>query len=122
MEIAIPPAPKAFGAPDDPRSVARAMAPPSRFGDQAFEWLTLAMALAVVLLIILTGWQIWRGSSLAIQKFGVHFFNTSTWDPVSEQFGGRPFIYGTLVFSPVALLISVPFSIATAGYLTEVSP
>src|SRR6266487_936744 len=73
MEIAIPPAPKAFGAPDDPRSVARAMAPPSRFGDKAFEWLTLTMALAVVLLVILTGWQLWRGFSLAIQKFGFHF-------------------------------------------------
>src|SRR5207253_3109934 len=45
MEIAIPPA----VAPDDPRSVARAMAPPSRFGDKAFEWLTLTMAMAVYL-------------------------------------------------------------------------
>ncbi len=73
MEIAAPPAPKAFGAPDDPRSVARAMAPPSRLGDKAFEWLTLAMAMAVVVLVILTGWQLWGGSSLAIQKFGFHF-------------------------------------------------
>ncbi len=122
MEIAIPPAPKAFGAPDDPRSVARAMAPPSRFGDKAFEWLTLAMALAVVLLVILTGWQLWRGSSLAIQKFGFHFLTTSTWDPVAEQFGALPFIYGTLVSSLIALLIAVPLSIATAVYLTELAP
>src|SRR6266576_6390327 len=122
MEIAIPPAPKAFGAPDDPRAVARAMAPPSRFGDKAFEWLTLTMALAVVLLVILTAWQLWRGSSLAIQKFGVHFLATSTWDPVAEQFGALPFIYGTLVSSLIALLIAVPLSIATAVYLTELAP
>jgi phosphate transport system permease protein len=122
MEIAIPPAPKAFGAPNDPRSVARAMAPPSRFGDKAFEWLTLAMALAVLLLIILTGWQLWRGSSLAIQKFGFHFLTTSTWDPVAEQFGALPFIYGTLVSSLIALFIAVPLSIATAVYLTELAP
>src|SRR4029453_17975153 len=102
MEIATGPAPKAFGAPDDPRSVERAMAPPSRFGDKAFEWFTLAMAMAVVLLIILTGCQLWRGSSLAIQKFGFHFLTTSTWDPVAEQFGALPFIYGTLVFSLIA--------------------
>src|SRR6476620_311854 len=31
------------------------MSPPSRFGDKAFEWLTLAMAFAVVVLIILVG-------------------------------------------------------------------
>ncbi len=118
MEIAIPPA----VAPDDPRSVARAMAPPSRFGDKAFEWLTLTMAMAVVVLVILTGWQLWRGSSLAIQKFGFHFLTTSTWDPVAEQFGALPFIYGTLVSSLIALLIAVPLSIATAVYLTELAP
>src|SRR5437870_2204658 len=122
MEIAIPPAPKAFGAPDDPRLVARAMAPPSRFGDKAFEWLTLAMALAVVVLVILIGWQLWHGSSLAIRKFGFHFLTTSTWDPVAEQFGALPFIYGTLVSSLIALLIAVPLSIATAAYLTELAP
>src|SRR5438034_5656709 len=121
MDIAIPPAAKAFEAPDDPRSVARAMAPPSRFGDKAFEWLTLVMALAVVLLIILTGWQLWRGSLLAVQKFGFHFLATSTWDPVAEQFGALPFIYGTLVCSLIALLIAVPLSIATAVYLTELA-
>src|SRR5467141_1738646 len=122
MEIAIPPAPKAFGAPDDSRLIARAMAPPSRFGDKAFQWLTLAMALAVVVLVILTGWQLWRGSSQAIQKFGFHFLATSTWDPVAEQFGALPFIYGTLVSSLIALLIAVPLSIATAVYLTELAP
>jgi len=37
------------------RSVQARMGSPSRFGDKAFEWLTLAMALAVVVLIILIG-------------------------------------------------------------------
>src|SRR4029453_11296243 len=98
------------------------MSPPSRFGDKAFEWLTLAMAFAVVLLIILVGWELWRGSSLAIQKFGVHFLTTSTWDPVAEQFGALPFFYGTLVFSLISLFSAVPLSIATAVYLTELAP
>src|SRR6184192_1363688 len=103
-------------------SVQARMAPPSRFGDKAFEWLTLAMAFGVVLLVVLIGWQLWRGSSLAIQKFGFHFLTTSTWDPVTEQFGALPFIYGTLVSSFIALLIAVPLSIATAVYLTELAP
>ena len=118
MEIATPPAAASLA----PRSAARAMAPPSRFGDKAFEWLTLAMAMAVVLLVILIGWQLWRGSSLAVQKFGFHFLTTSTWDPVTEQFGALPFIYGTLVSSFIALLIAVPLSVATAVYLTELAP
>src|SRR5439155_17917943 len=86
------------------------MAPPSRLADKAFEWLTLAMALVVVVLVILIGWQLWNGPSLAIKKFGFHFLTTSTWDPVAEQFGALPFIYGTLVSSLIALLIAVPLS------------
>src|SRR6266404_5958897 len=104
------------------RSTQARMARPSLLGDKAFEWLTLAMALVVVVLIILIGWQLWEGSSLAIRKFGFHFLTTSTWDPVAEQFGALPFIYGTLVSSLIALLIAVPLSIATAAYLTELAP
>jgi phosphate transport system permease protein len=104
------------------RTAADEMAPPSRFGDKAFEWLTLSMALVVILLVFLIGWQLARGSSLAIQKFGFHFLATSTWDPVAEQFGALPFIYGTLVSSLIALVIAVPLSISTAVYLTELAP
>ncbi|MGI8437970.1 MAG: phosphate ABC transporter permease subunit PstC [Chthoniobacterales bacterium] len=98
------------------------LAPPSRFADKAFEWLTLAMALAVVVLVFLVGWQLARGSFLSIKKFGFHFLATSTWDPVAEQFGALPFIYGTVVSSLIALVIAVPLSIATAVYLTELAP
>jgi phosphate transport system permease protein len=80
------------------------------------------MAFAVVLLIILVGWQLWSGSLLAMKKFGVGFLVTSTWDPVAEQFGALPFIYGTLVSSLISLLIAVPLGIATAAYLTELAP
>jgi len=41
------------------RSIQARMGSPSRFGDKAFEWLTLAMALVVVVLITLIGWQLW---------------------------------------------------------------
>ncbi len=107
---------------EDQDSAASRMAAPSRFGDKAFEWLTLGMALAVILLVFLIGWQLARGSTLAIQKFGFHFLTTSTWDPVAEQFGALPFIYGTVVSSLIALLIAVPLSIGTAVYLTELAP
>ena len=108
-------------AMEEPSAQTR-MGAPSRLGDQAFEWLTLAMALTVVVLIILTGWQLWHGCTLAIKKFGFHFLTASTWDPVAEQFGALPFIYGTLVSSFLALLIAVPLGIATAAYLTELAP
>ena len=115
MAVAVP-------MPADAGSAAARMTPPSRFGDKTFEWLTLGMALVVILLVFLIGWQLAQGSSLAIQKFGFRFLTTSTWDPVAEQFGALPFIYGTLVSSLIALLIAVPLSIGTAVYLTELAP
>lgn len=105
-----------------PSRLREQMKPPSRFGDKAFEWLTLAMALGVVLLVFLVGWQLVRGSSAAIGRFGLSFLSTSTWDPVAEQFGALPFIYGTVISSLIALIIAVPLSIATAVYLTELAP
>jgi phosphate transport system permease protein len=101
---------------------ARDLRPRSRFGDRAFRWLTLAMSLAVVALVILVGWELVRGSHLALEKFGFRFLTTSTWDPVAEEYGALPFIYGTVISSAIGLLIAVPLSIATAIYLTELAP
>lgn len=92
------------------------------FGDRAFKWLTLVMALAVFALIALIGYELFRGSHLALQKFGWHFLVSSEWDPVNDVYGALPFIFGTVVSSAIALLIAVPVSIATAVYLTELAP
>jgi len=92
------------------------------FGDRAFKWLTLFMALSVFALIVLIGFELAKGSHLALQKFGWRFLASSDWDPVNEQFGALPFIFGTLVSSAIALLIAVPVSIGTAVYLTELAP
>ncbi|HZL42437.1 MAG TPA: phosphate ABC transporter permease subunit PstC [Verrucomicrobiae bacterium] len=93
-----------------------------KYGDRAFKWLTLIMALSVFVLIALIGFELTKGSHLALRKFGWHFLVGRDWDPVSEQFGALPFIFGTIVSSILALLIAVPLSIATAVFLTELAP
>jgi phosphate transport system permease protein len=100
----------------------RGRAGASRFGDRAFEWLTLLMAFSIFLLIALIGFELFRGATPALQKFGWHFLVRSTWDPVNDVFGALPFIFGTIVSSAIALLIAVPLSIATALFLTELAP
>src|SRR5204863_2581100 len=106
-----------------PESMATARPPGVRhLGDRVFKWLTLLMALSVFALIVLIGLDLWRGSHLALQKFGWRFLFSSEWDPVNEQFGALPFIFGTVVSSAVALLIAVPLSIASAVFLTELAP
>ncbi len=80
------------------------------------------MGLSVFVLIILIAYELAHGSHLALRKFGWHFLASSDWDPVNEQFGALPFIFGTVVSSTIAMLIAVPLSIATAVYLTELAP
>lgn len=99
--------------------VARA---PSRWPDRVFFGLTVAAALAIGVLILLVGFQLYRGSRLAIHHFGWSFLTGSTWDPANEQYGALPFIFGTFVSSIIALLIAVPLSVGTAIYLTDLAP
>ena len=61
-------------------------------------------------------------SMLSIRQFGFNFWRTSTWDPVSGDFGALPFIWGTLYSSILALLISTPIALGIAVFLTETSP
>ncbi len=92
------------------------------WADRAFNWLTLAMALSVLVLILLIGYELAHGSRLTLARFGWRFLVSSDWDPVNERFGALPFIFGTLVSSTIALLLAVPLSIATAIFLTEIAP
>jgi phosphate transport system permease protein len=95
---------------------------PGAVGDRLFKWATLLMASLVFVLIVLIGYELAHESTLALRKFGWHFLASSDWDPVSEQFGALPFIFGTLVSSAIALCIAVPLSVATAVFLTEIAP
>ena len=94
----------------------------SRATDTAFKWLALGAALVIGLLIVLVGWELYRGSRLAFQQFGFGFLSSSKWDPVNDVYGALPFIFGTLVSSIIALVIAVPLGVATALFLTELAP
>ncbi|MCK9212180.1 MAG: phosphate ABC transporter permease subunit PstC [Ignavibacteriaceae bacterium] len=91
-------------------------------GDFIFERLTLLFAVLVFLLVILMGYEMYVGSKISIDKFGWSFLTNSVWDPVQEIYGALPIIYGTIVSSFLALVISVPLSIGIAIFLSEVSP
>ena len=81
-----------------------------------------AAALSIVLVTLALVYELWQNSGLARHKFGWHFFVTSTWDPVTEQFGALPFIYGTVVTSILALLFAVPAGVGAAIFLSELAP
>lgn len=92
------------------------------FGDWLFKNAMRLFAMAVIAIAIAIFWELWSASALSLRKFGLSFLTTRTWDPVFEEFGAFPFIYGTLVSSFVALLIAVPIGLGTAIFLAEFAP
>lgn len=93
-----------------------------RDGDEIARLITLIFATTVVVITVALVWELWANSALPRQKFGFHFFVTSVWDPIMDQYGALPFIYGTMVTSAVALLIAVPLGIGAAIFLAELAP
>lgn len=93
-----------------------------REGDEIARLITFLFAASIVLVTLLLIFELWQGSILARHKFGLHFFFTKVWDPIFDQFGALPFIFGTLVTSAVALIIAVPLGIGAAIFLAELAP
>jgi phosphate transport system permease protein len=93
-----------------------------RKGDEVAYLITLIAALTIVVVTALLAQHLWLNSALSRHKFGWNFLTSKTWDPVSEQFGALPFIYGTVVTSLIGLLISVPIGLGAAIFLSELAP
>jgi phosphate transport system permease protein len=91
-------------------------------GDRLFRGITLCFALSVIAITVAIAWELFIHSALPRHAFGWSFLTRQIWDPVAEQFGARPFIYGTLVSSSLALLIAVPLGLGVAIFLAELAP
>jgi phosphate transport system permease protein len=94
----------------------------SRVADSTFRWLMLLCALSIFGIVALIANELVMSSRLTLAKFGFKFFVGSAWDPVNENFGALPFVYGTIVSSIVALVLAVPLAVGVAVFLTEMCP
>ena len=92
------------------------------YGDRIFKGVLTLAALSVPILLGFLVYELWDGAALAIARYGFGFVTSSIWDPVAEDFGALPLIFGTLASSLLALLIAVPLSLGVAIYLTEFAP
>ncbi len=93
-----------------------------REGDEIARLITFLFAASTVLVTLLLILELWQDSALARHKFGLQFFFTRVWDPIAEQFGALPFIYGTVITATVSLVIAVPLGIGAAIFLAELAP
>lgn len=91
-------------------------------GDQVAHLFTMTFASLVLLIAILLVGVLWKESALARHSFGFGFFTSTAWDHSGEKYGALPFIYGTLLTSAIALIISVPLGVGAAVFLAELAP
>jgi phosphate transport system permease protein len=101
-----------------PRALLRRL----RSADEIARLVTLFFALVTVAITGALVEQLWVHSAEARHAFGFNFFVSKAWDPVFNQFGALPFIYGTLVSSALGLLIAVPLGLGAAIFLAELAP
>lgn len=90
--------------------------------DRFFRGLTLTFAFSIIVLALLIAYELYRNSLLSIEKYGWRFFWGTTWDPVFQNFGALPFLYGTLVTSFIALIVATPVGLGIAIFLSELAP
>jgi phosphate transport system permease protein len=87
-----------------------------------FKTGTGVFALLLIALVVAIGVALFQESRLSIREFGFGFWLTDTWDPAAGEFGARPFIWGTLFSSILALIISTPIALGIAIYISELCP
>jgi phosphate transport system permease protein len=95
--------------------------PPFFQAEPLFQRALVLFALAILALFAGVFLSLLLHSRPSLKAFGLSFFFTKTWNPVSNQFGAMPFLVGTLLTSFLAVLICLPFSLAISILLGEYS-
>ncbi|HRD28291.1 MAG TPA: phosphate ABC transporter permease subunit PstC [Caulobacter sp.] len=86
-----------------------------RFACLSAATLLLAALGGVVISLAIGGWP-------ALSRFGVDFFLTTTWNPVTEVYGAAGPIVGTLATSALSLAMALPVALGVAVFLVEFCP
>ncbi len=109
-----------IAAPASP--ISSQAAPRRAWGDRFFRGLTGFTAFFLLLVMIAIGVSLWREGWDAFRTFGLGFFWSTAWDPVTNQYGALIFIFGTLVSSLLAMIMAVPVSFGIAMFISELAP
>jgi phosphate transport system permease protein len=77
--------------------------------------LLLASLAGVIITLGIGGWP-------AFEAFGLRFLTSSSWNPVTDIYGGAGPIVGTLITAALALLFALPVAFGVAIFLVEFCP
>jgi phosphate transport system permease protein len=102
--------------------VTKAIRAKTQTGDTVARLVVLSFAASVLVVTVLLVRQLWVASEATRHAAGLSFLWSTSWNPVTDEYGALPFIYGTVVSSVIALLISVPLGLGAAVFLSELAP
>jgi phosphate transport system permease protein len=105
-----------------PSGLARTRRAGDRLGDRVLYGLTGAASMIGVLIVAAIVWRVADGAWPAIRTFHLGFVWHNDWNPVTNRFGARDLIIGTVVTSFGAMLLAAPLSIAIGLFLSELAP
>jgi phosphate transport system permease protein len=101
-----------------PRAAPAGRAP----ADRLLVLAAAAGALVILAVVALFACELAYRSYPAWVRFGPGFVIGASWDPVHEQFGALPLVYGTLASSLLALVLALPLGLGSAIFLAELAP
>lgn len=89
--------------------------------DRVFNLILSAMAVVVISGFLALTWFLWKSALPTLLASGPDFVWSQAWDPIANEFGALPFLWGTLVSSLLALCFSAPVSIGAALFLSDIA-
>jgi phosphate transport system permease protein len=93
-----------------------------RLGDIVLAGWSGGAVLGVLVVIGLLVWEVVSNAGSSMSRFGLGFLSSTDWNVVTNLFGARYLIEGTLLTSLFALVIAVPVAIAIGLFLSELAP
>jgi phosphate transport system permease protein len=109
----------------DPATPAGSAGPLSKgrpLADRGFALLALISGLLVLVILILITISTAQQSSDWFSTAGWSGIFSTVWNQSTNQYGLMAYLYGTVITSLIAIIISVPISVSIALLLTEVVP
>lgn len=107
-------------ATDSPRE----LSVPRATGDKVYRGITVASAMASLLVMVLIAAFLLKEAWPALSVAGADFFTVFEWLPDDEpaRFGIGSMLFGTVVAAMIALVVAVPVSLGTALFIREYAP
>jgi phosphate transport system permease protein len=91
-------------------------------GDRVFRGGSRLAGLSVLAIMGLVGLFLTTRALSALRATGTKFLTTSEWQPDVHRFGIAAVLTGTVLIALVAVIVSLPLSIGTALFISEIVP